>query len=174
MLVTRNFDHHHLQMAISCYTNESYHFLMDGKSQMATGGIKPMTEKIDGSSVYPQAIMAPNVQKTGIAYLDRFMPKYIARIGAKNMAPAIVKKTDSNIRGPTISTSLSQSSLKIAANEQTAIQNSLNITAPPQTKPIHCTTTNARGFGSSFPPFTLALSTALITRTSPIIVSFFG
>ena len=42
---------HYLHIAILRYTNESYHFLIDGQSQIATGGMKPMTEIIDGISV---------------------------------------------------------------------------------------------------------------------------
>ena len=44
---------------------------------------------------------------------------------------------------------------------------------PTHIKPSHCTTINAGGFGSSFPPFTFALSAVLIIRTSPIIAPSF-
>ena len=153
-------------MAISLYTSELYHFLIDGQNQMATGGTKPRTEMNIGISVYPQAIIAPNVQKIGIKYLDRLMPKHIARNGIKNMDCAIIRKTDSNNRAPK---SKFEKSPNAAANELTTIHISLKIATPAQIKPIHCTTINAGGFGCSCPPFTLALSTALMIRTSPII-----
>ena len=72
-------------MAMSLYTSESYHLLIDEQVQMAPGGTKPRIEMNVGISVPSQAIIAPNVQKIGMKYLDHLKPKHIARNGIKNM-----------------------------------------------------------------------------------------
>ncbi len=126
----------------------------------------------------PAPTIVPSVQKIRIKNLAYFIPKDIATSGRPYMAigipvpnisiNALAKDSPDplgNIPPPNIPSPTELATLSKRNNAKII----LKIQYPTHIKPSHCTTCNAGGFGSSCPPFTLALCAVLIIRTSPII-----